>query len=63
MLSEYHALVVEQNFAHDGNIDKYIGDDIMNTLGLPNPGQLESGTALVTACAILNDVLTWNVKR
>ena len=63
MLSEYHALVAEQNFTHDGNIDKHIGDAVMNTLRLPNPGQLDSRTALVTACAILNDVMTWNVKR
>jgi class 3 adenylate cyclase len=63
MLSQYHALVAEKNFAHDGNIDKYIGDAALNSLGLLNPGQLDSGTALVTACAILNDVMTWNVKR
>ena len=63
MLREFHALVAEQIFAHDGNIDKYIGDAVMGTFGIPNPGEMDAANALASALAILADVKTWNEKR
>ncbi len=63
MLREFHALIAEQIFAHDGNIDKYIGDAVMGTFGIPNPGQMDPANALTSARDILADVKIWNEKR
>jgi adenylate cyclase len=63
MLCEFHALIAKQIFAHDGNIDKYIGDAVMGTFGIPNPGQMDPANALTSARDILADVKIWNEKR
>jgi adenylate cyclase len=63
MLREFHALIAEQIFAHDGNIDKYIGDAVMGTFGIPKPGQMDPANALASARDILADVKIWNEKR
>jgi adenylate cyclase len=63
MLREFHALVAEQIFKHDGNIDKYIGDAVMGTFGIPNPEAKDAANSLACARATLTAVKQWNERR
>lgn len=63
MLREFHAIVAEQIFEHDGNIDKYIGDAVMGTFGIPNPDAKDPANALACTRATLTAVKEWNDRR
>ena len=63
MLREFHALVAEQIFKHDSNIDKYIGDAVMATFGIPNPKAKDAANSLACARATLTAVKQWNERR
>ncbi|MCH8110856.1 MAG: adenylate/guanylate cyclase domain-containing protein [Proteobacteria bacterium] len=63
LLRELHAIMGRQVFAHDGTIDKYLGDGIMATFGTPRKGEHDAANALACARGILDDLAQWNETR
>ena len=63
ILREILSMMAEQVFAHDGTIDKYLGDGIMATFGTPHKGEHDASNALGCARGILEDAAKWNEAR
>jgi adenylate cyclase len=63
LLRSFHRRMAEQVFAHDGTIDKYIGDCVMATFGTPQSGPRDASNALRCARAMCADLVRWNAKR
>jgi adenylate cyclase len=63
LLRSFHRRMAEQVFAHDGTIDKYIGDCVMATFGTPQSGPRDASNALRCARAMCADLVQWNAKR
>lgn len=63
LLRSFHRRMAEQVFAHEGTIDKYIGDCGMATFGTPQPGPRDASNALCCARAMCAEVERWNEKR
>lgn len=63
LLRSFHRRMAEQVFAHDGTIDKYIGDCVMATFGTPQPGPRDASNALSCAQAMCAEIERWNAKR
>ncbi len=63
VLREILSMMAEQVFAHDGTIDKYLGDGIMATFGTPHKGEHDAANALACARGILEDAAKWNEAR
>lgn len=63
LLRSFHRRMVEQIFAHEGTIDKYIGDCVMAIFGTPQSGPRDASNALRCAQAMCVDVARWNAKR
>jgi adenylate cyclase len=59
MLRMTHSLVAEQVFAHGGTLDKYIGDAVMATFGVPIVGPEDAANAIACARSI-RDALAAN---
>ncbi|MGO1119552.1 adenylate/guanylate cyclase domain-containing protein [Rhodovibrionaceae bacterium A322] len=62
-LREFHARMEEQVFAHNGTLDKYLGDGLMATFGTPIAGQRDASNALDCAMAMVDVVKDWNAQR
>ena len=52
LLRKTHSLVAEQIFAHGGTLDKYIGDAVMATFGVPIVGPDDAANAIACARSI-----------
>ena len=63
MLREMHGRVENAVFAHDGTLDKFIGDGAMATFGAVDPGPREATNALACAVAIVDEFKAWNARR
>jgi adenylate cyclase len=63
LLRDFHARMVAAVFAHDGTVDKYLGDGLMVTFGTPRPGPRDASNALACARAMLAAVAIWNGER
>lgn len=63
VLREFHGLMAEQIFAHDGTLDKYIGDAVMAIFGVPRAGPRDAANALACARAMLAALDAWNERR
>ncbi|WP_224001049.1 adenylate/guanylate cyclase domain-containing protein [Aureimonas sp. SA4125] len=63
MLRELLALLSEQVFAHDGTIDKFMGDGMMAVFGSPKPGRRDATNAICCARAMQAAVDDWNVGK
>jgi adenylate cyclase len=50
-------------FAHEGTVDKYIGDAIMATFGTPHAGERDASNALACAKAMMASITAWNAER
>ena len=50
-------------FAHNGTLDKYIGDALMATFGTPDPGRDDATRALRCARAMLASLAEWTRER
>ena len=50
-------------FAHDGTVDKYIGDAIMVHFGTPRPQKDDPVRALACAAEMIAEVGRWNAER
>lgn len=63
LLREFHGRMANAVFAHDGTVDKYIGDSIMATFGTPRGTGRDAANALACARAMLGSVAAWNAER
>jgi adenylate cyclase len=63
LLRDFHRRMAEVVFAHDGTVDKYIGDAIMATFGTPRPRPDDALRAVRCALAMLEATAAWNAER
>ena len=63
LLREFHSRMAQTVFAHDGTLDKFIGDAVMATFGTPTPREDDPDRALRCAQAMLESVRTWSDAR
>ncbi len=63
LLREFLGRLARVAFAHDGTVDKYIGDAIMVHFGTPRPQKDDPARALACAGAMIAEVGRWNVER
>ena len=63
LLREFHGRLARIVFAHDGTVDKYIGDAIMVHFGTPRPQQDDPVRALACAAEMIAEVGRWNAER
>lgn len=63
MLRKLLAVLSEQVFAHDGTVDKFMGDGLMAVFGSPAPGPRDATNAVRCALAMQNAVDHWNAER
>jgi adenylate cyclase len=62
-LREFHGLMERSVFAHEGTLDKYLGDGLMATFGTPNPSGNDASNALQCARHMMDAVDLWNDAR
>jgi adenylate cyclase len=63
LLREFHGRLARTAFAHDGTVDKYIGDAIMVNFGTPRPQKDDPVRALACAAEMIAEVGRWNAER
>ena len=63
LLREFHGRLARVVFAHDGTIDKYIGDAIMVHFGTPRPQTDDPVRALACAAEMIAEIGRWNAER
>ena len=63
LLREYHGRLANAVFAHQGTLDKFLGDGLMATFGTPEPGPDDAVNAIRCARAILEEMAAWNASR
>ncbi|SFJ33321.1 adenylate/guanylate cyclase domain-containing protein [Bradyrhizobium sp. Gha] len=62
-LREFHGLMEQEVFRHEGTLDKYLGDGLMATFGTPFAGPRDAGNALCCAQAMIAAAEAWNARR
>jgi adenylate cyclase len=63
LIRRLHGLIEAAVGAHEGMVDKYIGDGAMILFGLPEPRYDDAARALACARAIVEAVDRWNEER
>lgn len=63
VLREFHGLMADVVFRHDGTLDKYIGDCVMATFGTPWPRPDDASRALACARDMVHEVDAWSAGR
>ena len=63
MLNEYYEKIVDIVFAHEGTVDKYIGDAIMVIWGAPVAHDDDPARAVRAAVDIRRALITFNQQR
>ncbi len=63
LLREVHDRFESLIFDHEGTLNKFIGDGVMATFGLPKAGPQDAPNALRCAFAMLADFDRWNEAR
>lgn len=63
LLRDFHGRMAEVVFAHDGTLDKFIGDGLMATFGTPDAAPDDAARALACATAMLGALAEWNAER
>ena len=63
LLREVHARLTQVVFAHDGTLDKFIGDGVMATFGTPQARADDALRALRCAKAMQASLADWNTAR
>lgn len=62
-LRDFHAMMENEVFRHEGTLDKYLGDGLMATFGTPMAGVADAGNALKCARAMMRAGIAWNASR
>ncbi len=63
LLREFHERMQAAVFAHQGTLDKYLGDGLMATFGTPYPGPRDAANALAAAREMAESLAAWNHSR
>ena len=63
MLRDFHGAMEQQVFAHNGTLDKYLGDGLMATFGTPFTSDMDAYNALTCACSMNEQVRLLNEER
>ncbi|HYB11712.1 MAG TPA: adenylate/guanylate cyclase domain-containing protein [Alphaproteobacteria bacterium] len=63
LLRSFHRRMAGVVFENDGTLDKYIGDAVMATFGVPNIGHQDAVNALICARAMADELDRWSEKR
>ena len=63
LLRDYYRRLTDVVFAHEGTLDKFLGDGVMATFGTPSPRADAPAQALQCGFTVLKDVARWNVRR
>ena len=63
LLRDFHSILERAVFAHDGTLDKYLGDGVMATFGTPRVGPRDASNALACAFAMVEAIDRWNERR
>ena len=63
LLRNFHGRLARTAFAHDGTVDKYIGDAIMVHFGTPYPRDDDPVRALACASDMIKEIESWNAER
>jgi adenylate cyclase len=63
LLREFHDRMQAAVFAHNGTLDKYLGDGLMATFGTPYPGTRDAANALAAARSMAASLADWNTTR
>ncbi len=63
MLRGFHGLMEAVVFKWGGTLEKYIGDALLATFGVPETGARDAGNALFCAREMLTVLADWNAER
>jgi adenylate cyclase len=63
LLRDYHGRMEEVVFRHGGCLEKFIGDALLATFGIPDVGPRDATDALACARGMLAALRTWNQER
>ena len=63
LLRSFHSRMSQEVFAHGGTLDKFIGDGLMATFGVPKKGARDATNAIACAIAMRNAIVKWNQER
>ena len=63
LLREFHGRMEAEVFRHGGTMEKFIGDALLATFGVPQPGPADATAALACAHAMLASVDEWRRDR
>jgi len=63
MLREFHGRMEEEVFRHGGCLEKFIGDALLATFGIPDVGTRDATDTLACARGMLAALETWNRER
>jgi adenylate cyclase len=63
LLRDYHGRMEEEVFRHSGCLEKFIGDALLATFGVPDTGPRDATDALACAGGMLAALAAWNVER
>jgi PAS domain S-box-containing protein len=63
LLREFHALIAQAVFEHEGSLDKYMGDGLMATFGTPEPSPKDATNAVACARSMASKVVAWSQQR
>lgn len=63
LLREFHGRMESEVFRHGGTMEKFIGDAMLATFGVPRPGDADATAALACAHAMLASAADWRQQR
>ena len=63
MLRDFHGRMEEEVFRHGGCLEKFIGDALLATFGVPDPGSRDASDTLACARGMQRALAAWNVER
>jgi len=63
LLRDFHGRMEEEVFRHGGCLEKFIGDALLATFGVPDTGRRDATDALACARGMLAALAAWNVAR
>jgi adenylate cyclase len=63
LLRDFHGRMEEEVFRHGGCLEKFIGDALLATFGVPDSGRRDATDALACARGMLAALAVWNLER
>jgi adenylate cyclase len=63
LLRDFHGRMEEEVFRHGGCLEKFIGDALLATFGVPDTGRRDATDALACARGMRAALASWNLER